>query len=87
MTGTLIGVRLQPGLLSVIDRWVAHYPEPRPSRPEAIRLILRDWAFSQGLAPTVASAPASEPLLHIEPASPCPDAVDQMHSAAHEKAE
>ena len=38
--GTLVGVRLLPPNLSALDAWIAAHPEPRPSRPEAIRRIL-----------------------------------------------
>lgn len=38
-TGTLIGVRLQPDALAQLDVWIAAQPEPRPSRPEAIRRL------------------------------------------------
>jgi hypothetical protein len=39
-TGTLIGVRLQPDQLAALDAWIAARPDPKPSRPEAIRVIL-----------------------------------------------
>jgi hypothetical protein len=32
-----------------IDAWIAAQPEPRPSRPEAIRLALKDWLTGLGL--------------------------------------
>ena len=38
--GELIGVRLQPPMLDPLDTWIAAQPEPRPSRPEAIRRLL-----------------------------------------------
>jgi hypothetical protein len=40
--GTLIGVRLLPGLLRPLDEWIANQPDPKPSRPEAIRRILQE---------------------------------------------
>lgn len=30
-------VRLQPELLDAIDTWISEQPQPRPSRPEALR--------------------------------------------------
>ena len=39
--GTLIGVRLQPDQLAALDAWIAGQVSP-PSRPEGIRLILRE---------------------------------------------
>lgn len=38
--GTLIGVRLQPDELKKLDDWAAGQSD-KPSRPEAIRRILR----------------------------------------------
>lgn len=39
--GPAIGLRLYPELSRDLDRWIAAQPEPKPSRPEAIRLLLR----------------------------------------------
>jgi len=47
--GTQIQVRLQPELLEPLDSWIAEQPEPRPSRPEAVRFALRDWLIGIGL--------------------------------------
>jgi hypothetical protein len=43
-TGVGMGVlvRLQPDLLSTLDAWIAMQPDPKPSRPEAIRLLLSE---------------------------------------------
>ena len=40
--GTMVGVRLQPDQLTALDAWISAREEPRPSRPEAIRLILQE---------------------------------------------
>jgi hypothetical protein len=45
--GAPVGLRLYPELDALLDSWIAAQPEPRPSRPEAIRRIL-----AQALAPT-----------------------------------
>lgn len=37
---TPIMVRVAPGLLGPLDAWIAQQPDPKPSRPEAIRRIL-----------------------------------------------
>lgn len=34
-------LRLQPDQLAALDRWIADQGEPVPSRPEAVRMILR----------------------------------------------
>lgn len=38
--GTPIHVRLQPCLLDDLDRWIAAQDDPKPTRPQAIRVIL-----------------------------------------------
>lgn len=38
--GTPIQVRLSPDLLASLDAWIASLPEPRPTRPAAIRLFV-----------------------------------------------
>lgn len=48
-TGTLVGVRLQADLLEPLDSWISEQPEPKPTRPEAIRKALTDWLTSLGL--------------------------------------
>lgn len=44
--GTMVGVRLQPEQLGALDAWIEGQEEPRPSRPEAIRLLI-DVAMRQ----------------------------------------
>ena len=41
-SGELIGVRIHELMLSAIDAYIAAEPEPRPTRPEAIRRILAE---------------------------------------------
>jgi hypothetical protein len=38
--GVLIGVRLQPDQLAALDAWIDRR-DPKPSRPEAIRILLQ----------------------------------------------
>jgi hypothetical protein len=38
--GPNIGLRLYPELEAALDAWIADQPDPKPSRPEAIRQIL-----------------------------------------------
>lgn len=40
-TGILVGVRLQPDMLAAVDKFVDE--QAGISRPEAVRLILKDW--------------------------------------------
>jgi hypothetical protein len=39
--GTLIGVRLLPDVLQPLDKWISERPDPKPSRPEAIRRLVK----------------------------------------------
>jgi hypothetical protein len=38
--GVQIGVRLQPADLARLDAWIAAQPDPKPSRPDALRRAL-----------------------------------------------
>jgi hypothetical protein len=38
--GTPVQVRVQPDLLALIDQWIEGRPDPKPSRPEAIRRLV-----------------------------------------------
>lgn len=53
-------VRLQPEHLAALDAWIARQPEPRPSRPEAIRRLVHDnlraYGYSSGSAGRRSSA-------------------------------
>jgi len=47
----MVRARLDRTLLNALDTWIAAQPEPRPTRPEAVRLALKDWLTHQGLLP------------------------------------
>jgi hypothetical protein len=38
--GTPVQVRLHHDQLAALDAWIARQPEPKPTRPEAVRQIL-----------------------------------------------
>jgi hypothetical protein len=38
--GRTIGLRLYPEMEAELDAWIADQPDPKPSRPEAIRRLL-----------------------------------------------
>lgn len=40
--GVMLGVRVHEPMLALIDAWIAAQPDPKPSRPEAIRRILTE---------------------------------------------
>jgi len=51
-TGELIGVRLQPDQLGALDKWIARHPDPKPSRPEAIRRMVTQHLAGERLLPS-----------------------------------
>jgi hypothetical protein len=40
--GPVIGVRLYPDMEAEIDAWIAAQPDPKPSKPAAIRSLLAE---------------------------------------------
>lgn len=38
--GPVVGVRLYPEIQAEVDAWIADQPDPKPSKPEAIRRLL-----------------------------------------------
>jgi hypothetical protein len=38
----MVGLRLYPDIEEALEAWISAQPEPRPSKPEAIRRILRE---------------------------------------------
>src|SRR5580704_7034976 len=80
--GLLIGVRLQPDNLSALDGWITGQPDPKPTRPEAIRRL-----FELGLKHAPHQPERSpEPVVMAAPASlwPMPTDVDQAISTARQ---
>lgn len=45
---TPIMVRVSPPLLAPLDAWIADQPDPKPSRPEAIREALAEHLKAKG---------------------------------------
>ncbi|WP_267356483.1 MULTISPECIES: hypothetical protein [unclassified Methylobacterium] len=39
---------LLPTISDALDAWIADQPDPKPSRPEAIRHAVTGWLTSQG---------------------------------------
>jgi Arc/MetJ-type ribon-helix-helix transcriptional regulator len=56
-------VRLSEDLSRLIDAWIAAQPEPRPSRSEAIRLILSQALDKPADVKSPALPPASDAFL------------------------
>lgn len=42
-----VSPRLSRVVLDQIDAYIARQPDPKPSRPDVIRLALRDWLADQ----------------------------------------
>lgn len=42
-------VRIPVEVLRAFDAWIAQQPDPKPPRPEAIRMALKDWLTGMGL--------------------------------------
>ena len=38
--GPVVGVRLHPALETALENWIAAQPDPKPSKPRAIRQLL-----------------------------------------------
>ncbi len=45
---TPVNVRLPPEQLAPLDAWISDQPDPKPTRPEAVRHVLADWLTGQG---------------------------------------
>ena len=58
--GTLVGVRLQPPDLEALDTWIAGQPEPRPSRPQAVRRLMERGLVAEENAPAISSKLADD---------------------------
>ncbi len=58
--GTLVGVRLQPPDLEALDKWIAGQPEPRPSRPQAVRRLMERGLVAEENAPAISSKLADD---------------------------
>jgi hypothetical protein len=67
--GTLIGVRLLSENLSALDGYIATQPEPRPTRPEAIRRLLAE-ALGEPRTPARSQPKPSTPVREGEKSTP-----------------
>jgi len=47
--GQTIGVRIHDATLAPLDAWIGAQPDPKPTRPEAIRIALHDWLTGLGM--------------------------------------
>jgi hypothetical protein len=58
-----VHVRLTRPALDTLDAWIASQPEPRPSRPEAIRRLLAEALGKPADVKSPALPPASDAFL------------------------
>ena len=58
-----VHVRLTRPALDTLDAWIASQPEPRPSRPEAIRSLLAEALGKPADVKSPALPPASDAFL------------------------
>jgi hypothetical protein len=56
-------IRLSPALVIWLTTWIASQPEPRPSRPEAIRRLLAEALGKPADVKSPALPPASDAFL------------------------
>ncbi len=47
--GLQFNAMIRPEMAEALDKWIAAQPDPKPTRPEAIRTALRDWLTDLGL--------------------------------------
>ncbi len=52
---SLIGVRVPPAELSILDKWIKDQAKPKPSRPEAIRQLVAAGLESKTLIDEIAA--------------------------------
>ena len=50
--GDPVQVRLQPDIMASLDKWITRHPEPKPTRPEAIRRMIVEHLTSERLLPS-----------------------------------
>lgn len=48
-------VRFEPDQLAALDDWIARHPDPKPSRPEAVRQILAGALGAHGPSSVIPS--------------------------------
>lgn len=85
--GTLVGVRLQPDLLAVLDRYISE-EQPNMSRPEALRHAFAEWtALNPRLSSdgTEAEMIASAGKVRAQAAGAADEAMSGMDVTGQEK--
>jgi hypothetical protein len=47
-----VQVRLHPDIMTALDKWITRHPDPKPSRPEAIRRMIVAHLTGERLLPS-----------------------------------
>ena len=70
--GKTIGLRLYPEEEEALDAWIAKQPDPKPSRPEAIRRVLREALLQRAttLTPRCAEQARESPFSSLSQGVP-----------------
>jgi hypothetical protein len=50
--GEPVQVRLQPDQMAALDAWIVRHPDPKPTRPEAIRRMIVAHLTGERLLPS-----------------------------------
>lgn len=58
--GQNVGLRLYRHEEAALDAWIASLPEPKPSKPEAIRHALGEFLREHGYLPIESEAPQGQ---------------------------
>lgn len=69
MGATQINLRLPPDQLVRLDMWIASLPDPKPTRPEAIRRALEAVIVLSGLERGNRAAPAPKAVARMKGAA------------------
>jgi hypothetical protein len=64
--GLQFNAMLRPEMAAAIDAWIAEQPEPRPSRPEAIRRLLTEALGKPADAGSIAAGELEHGLDDVE---------------------
>jgi hypothetical protein len=58
----MLGVRVQPPEMARLDEWISRQPDPKPSRPEAMRRLVEKGLASDGVSSATVGAILSDEL-------------------------
>ena len=65
-TDLTIAVRVDRDQVAALDAWIARHPDPKPTRPEAIRSVLVAHLTNERLLPTWPDLRKSRRAIEVE---------------------